>query len=218
MPAGDWDYFLSYVVNQQNPSSGAEALVVSGMAHGGSNSVHIVGGQQPAMITRPLPDGTNRMYLRAWFYMSEKLGNYPQSSNANHETLIGIRGEPGGANREVRFGEIKGTLGTNEVPSDNIAPTMDQWNSGAEIPGGQWVCIEVAFLGDAAYNELHAWADGELVHSVTAADQWQNGAMPANWMNGMFTEAILGWHSFSSRENEIWIDDIVASTERVGCD
>ena len=32
---------------------------------------------------------------------------------------------------------------------------------------------------------LNAWSDGTLVHSITRPD-WQNGALPATWMNGMF--------------------------------
>jgi len=212
-PAG-WDTFIAWNKNGQNPSGGAQALVESTRAHSGTKSVHFIGGSNPAQLTRPLPNGTNKLYVRAWFYMTRQLGMNP---GANHETLIGIRKLTGGANDEVRFGEIKGVIGTNEVPTDNISPKMDVWGMGPVVSANAWHCIEVAFLGDGAQHTLHAWADGTLVHEVTAGDQWQNGAMPANWLDGKFVEVVLGWHSFSSANNDVWMDDLILSTSPIGC-
>ena len=213
-PAG-WDNFIGYVKNNpQNPQGDVMAVVDGARAHGGTKSVHFKGGSSPAMITRPLPANTNKLYVRAWFYMSRQLGMNP---NANHETLIGIRKTTGNANDEVRFGEIKGVIGTNEVPTDNISPKMAQWGMGPVIPANSWQCIEVAFLADQAQHTLYAWHGGTMVHSITAGDQWQNGAMPANWMNGKFVEVILGWHSFSNANADIWMDDLALSTGPIGC-
>ena len=164
----------------------------------------------------PLPAGTNRLFVRAMVFLEVQLGNNP-SPSANHETLICIRGTPGGANDEIRFGEIKGAIGTNEVPSDNISPQMDQWNGGPSVSPNEWHCFEVDFLGDQPQNELHARVDGQEVHAVTAPDQWQNGMLPANWMNGKFDEVIFGWHSFSNVQTNVWMDDIVLSTQAIGC-
>jgi hypothetical protein len=217
-PAG-WDNFIAYIKNGQNPNGTALALVDETRAHGGTKSVKIHGGQQPAMIVKALPANTTRLYVRAWVYNSRQLGMVP---NANHETLIGIRGTSGSANNEVRFGEIKGVIGTNEVPTDNISPKMDRWGMGPVIPANTWACIEVAFLGDLPTHELRAWHNGMLVHEVTSsgADQWQNGAMPSmTWMNGKFTEVILGWQSFTGGQAEvdIWMDDIILSNSAIGC-
>ena len=215
-PTG-WDNFVAWNKNGMNPSGDTLALVDDSKAHSGKNSMHFHGGANPAMITKALPMGTNKLYVRGWFFMSRSLGA-TTSTSANHETMIGIRGESGSASNEVRFGEIKGALGTNEVPSDNISPEMDLWNKGPTIPGNTWVCIEVAFIGDKTPNELHAWHNGTEVHSITAGNQWQNGTMPDTWLNGKFVEVILGWHSFSSSTADIWLDDLVLSTEPVGCD
>jgi len=212
-PAG-WDTFIAWNKNGQNPSGGAQALVDSTRAHSGTKSVYFIGGQNPAQITRPLPSGTNKLYVRAWFYMTRQLGMNP---NANHETLIGIRKLTGGANDEVRFGEIKGVIGTNEVPTDNISPKMDRWGMGPVVSANTWHCFEVAFLADGAQHTLHGWVDGTLVHEITAGDQWQNGTMPATWLDGKFVEVVLGWHSFSSANNEVWMDDLVLSNAPIGC-
>ena len=172
------------------------------------------GGQQPAQLTRPLPTGTNKLYARAWIWFTRQLGMNP---GANHETLLGIRKAVGSANDEVRFGEIKGVIGTNEVPSDNISPKMAQWGMGPVVAPNGWRCIEVAFLADQAQHTLTAWADGVMVHAITAPDQWQNGNLPANWMNGKFVEFIMGWQSFSGVDTDLWIDDVVLSNSPIGC-
>ena len=111
--------------------------------------------------------------------MNRQLGANP---GANHETLMGVRGDPGSANNEVRFGEIKGVIGTNEVPSDNISPQQDQWGQGPIAAAEQWNCIEVGFLGDSLPHKVNAWVNGELVHSIDDTDQWNNGAMSENWL------------------------------------
>jgi hypothetical protein len=211
-----WDDFVGWQKNNTNntPSAANFAVVDSEQAFNSSNAIHFKGGSNPAQITRPLPSGTSRIYVSARVYMTRQLGQNP---GANHETLIAIRGESGAANDEIRFGEIKGVIGTNEVPSDNISPLMDQWGMGPVVPANTWACFEVAFLGDAAQHELHAWVDGVEVHSITVPDQWQNGAMPATWMDGKFLEVVFGWHSFSSQDIDVWMDDITVATARQGC-
>jgi hypothetical protein len=209
-----WDTFIAWNKNGHNPSGDTLALIDDTRAHSGTKSVHYHGGGNPAQITRPLPANTTKLYVRAWIYMTRQLGMNP---GANHETLIGIRKTTGGANDEVRFGEIKGVIGTNEVPTDNIAPTMDRWGMGPAISANAWHCYEVAFLADTPQHTLHAWVDGTLVHEVTAPDQWQNGVMPATWLDGKFVEVILGWHSFSSATNDVWLDDLVLSNAPIGC-
>jgi hypothetical protein len=213
-PTG-WDNFIAWNKNGMNPSGDTLALVDETRARSGKRSMHFHGGQNPAQITKALPTGTNKLYVRAYFWMTRQLGN---NAMGNHETLIAIRGMSGGANDEVRFGEIKGTIGTNEVPSDNIAPKMEQWYKGMSVPANEWACIEVAFLADQAQHALHAWHNGTLVHEITSGDQFQNGTMPANWLNGKFLEIVLGWHSFSSNTIDVWMDDLVLSNERIGCE
>jgi hypothetical protein len=166
------------------------------------------------MIGRSLALGTNRLFVRAYVFLSRQLGMNP---GANHETLIALRKDPSGANDEIRFGEIKGVIGTNEVPTDNISPLMARWGQGPVMAANTWVCVEVAFLGDQPQHVLRAWADGQQVHEVTMGNQWQNGAMPATWLQGKFVQVLFGWHSFSGAEVDLWLDDVVLATERVGC-
>ncbi len=218
-PAG-WDNFIAYNYKTTNPDSdGSSALVDATHTHNGSKyAVHFkVTGSDPVLLERALPAGTNHLNVRAYFYLTTAMGDLPMSGGDNHETLLGLTADPTSANTQVRFGQIKGVIGTNQVPSDNIAPIMADWYGGPVISANTWHCIEVEFAGDATYNSLYAWVDGTLVHSITAATDWQNGALAANWMNGMFVDAMFGWQSFSSIATELWMDDLALSTGSIGC-
>ena len=208
-PAG-WHNFIAYNTDAANPQTNLQAIVDTTRPHLGKNSLHVKGDMNPAFLTLPLPANINKLYVRGYFYMTRKLGQNP---GANHETLFGIRKDK---DTEIRFGEIKGVLGVNEVPSDNITPKMDQWGKGPLIAANKWVCIEGAFIGDKAQHEVHGWADGTEVISVTSGDQWNN-VEPATFLNGYWKEFMIGWQSFSNAANELWIDDLVLSPTRVNC-
>lgn len=212
LPSG-WDNFIGYVKNGANPQGENLIAIDTSKKHGGAGSVHFHGGSTPTMLTRPLPANTNKLYVRVWIWVSRQLGN---NKDGNHETLFGVRKTSGQADNEVRFGEIKGALGLNEVPSDALSLKPELWNMGPSIPKDQWVCLEAAFLGDKATHEFYAWADGTEVHKVTGPSQW-HAPMPADFLTGKFGEFIIGWHSFSNFTADVWADDLVLSTERVGC-
>jgi hypothetical protein len=218
-PSG-WDNFIAYNYKTTNPQGdGTGALADNAHTHNASKlAVHFkASGSNPVFLERPLPSGTNHLYIRAYFYLANQLGMQPSSGGDNHETLLGITADPTNVNTQIRFGQIKGVIGTNQVPSDNIAPVMAQWYSGPVISAGSWHCIQVEFAGNATYNSLYAYSDGTLVHSITAATDWQNGALAANWMNGMFTDVMFGWQSFSGMANDVWMDDVAMSTGPVSC-
>jgi hypothetical protein len=220
-----WDNLIAYNKNGMNPSGTTLALVDEMRAHGGTKAVHFHGDSNPAQLVKALDAGMTKLYVRVWVYMTRKLGQQT-STSANHETLIALRSVSGGVNNEVRFGEIKGAVGVNEVPTDNISPTMDKWHqaTGPVVPADTWVCLEVAFLADSSPNQLKSWLGGTTLYDVTGAgtDQWQNGAMVPTWVQNHFggspSELVIGWQSFSGAENDVWMDDLVLSTTPIGCD
>jgi polyisoprenoid-binding protein YceI len=212
-PAG-WSTFIAWVFNGNNSqSSGNYALIDNSKSYSGSNSIHFRGGQNPAQIVRTLPSGMQRLHMRAYVNMSKVMGN---DAGDNHEHIMGIK-KTADANNEVRVGQIKGVLGTNESVFDNIAPKQSQWWSGQQLSANKWYCIETAYYADTSYDELYFWVDGKLVHSVTSGNDWNNGAAPANWLSDKFTYAMFGFHSFSSNTADVWMDDIVLSTQPIGC-
>jgi hypothetical protein len=222
-PAG-FDNLINYNYKTTNPQTdGSGSAVVDNMhTHNGSKlAVHFSaqGGSVMALLERPLPAGTNHLYVRAYFYLASSIGDEPASSGDNHETLLGITADPTNANTQIRFGQIKGAIGTNESVSDNIAPVQADWNIGTLISASAWHCIEVELDGTSAYNSLYAYSDGALVHSITSAADWAHGpGLPGNWMNGYFADVFFGWQSFGSMKNDVWMDDVAMSTTgRIGC-
>lgn len=212
LPTG-WDNFIGYVKNGMNPQGEYLVAIDTAKKHGGAGSVHFHGGSTPAMLTRPLPANTNKLYVRVWVWLSRQLGN---NKDGNHETLLGIRKNSGTADNEIRFGEIKGAIGVNEVPTDALSLKPELWNMGPSIPKEKWVCLEAAFLGDKPTHEFYAWADGTEVHKIVGASQW-HAPVAADFLTGKFNEFIIGWHSFSGFTADVWADDLVLSTERIGC-
>lgn len=212
-PAG-WENFIGWVPNNGNTASGAQyALVDSTKAYTGTKSVHFKGGAAPAQLIRQLPAGTQRLYTRAYVNMSVAMGNV---AGDNHEHILGLK-KTKDANDEIRVGQIKGVLGTNHIPSDNIAPKMSQWYSGPQMAANTWYCVEVDYLADQAYDTLRMRVNGNEVHSITSSSDWNNGALAADWMSDKFNYVMFGFHSFSGRSADVWMDDIVVSTQPIGC-
>ena len=185
--------------------------IETGKAWAGQKAIHFKG--SPAQIIRKLPAGIQRIHMRAYVNLSKQMGNEP---NDNHEHIMGLKKTPD-ANNEIRVGQIKGVLGTNEVPSDNIAPTMDKWYSGTQLNPNTWYCLETAIYADTAYNQLYMWVDGQLVHSIKSPTDWNNGALSANWASDKFNYVMFGFHSFSGNTADVWMDNIVVSTQPIGC-
>ena len=225
-PAG-FDNLIAYNFNATNPqgdistptSSGSGAVADNTHTHNGSKmAVHFHGASNPAFLELKLASGINHLYSRVWVYSSLQLGNGPSSDN--HETLLGITGDPGSVNNQVRFGMIKGAIGTNQSATDDISPLQAKWNMPPVITANAWHCIELELDGTAAYNVLNAYSDGTLVHSITAGTDWQNGALKntPNWLSGIFTDFMFGYQSFSSTTADVWMDDLALSTTgRIGC-
>ena len=212
-PSG-WENFIGWVPNNSNTSTGAQyALIDSTKSYNGGKSIHFKGGAAPAQIIRALPAGTQRLYTRAYVNMSVAMGNV---AGDNHEHILGLK-KTKDANDEIRVGQIKGVLGTNHIPSDNIAPKMSQWYSGPQMAANTWYCVEVDYLADQAYDTLRMRVNGNEVHSITSSSDWNNGALAADWMSDKFNYVMFGFHSFSGRSADVWMDDIVVSTQPIGC-
>jgi hypothetical protein len=213
-PVG-WQNFISWVANNSNTVSGSQfALIDNSKSYNGSKSVHFKGGSNPAQILRAVPSGTQRLYTRAYVNMSVAMGNV---ANDNHEHIFGTRRTLDDIGQEIRAGQIKGVLGVNQVPSDNLSPKMDKWYSGFQMAANTWYCVETAYLADESYDTFHMWVDGNLVHTIDSADDWNNGALEADWMYDRLNYVLFGFHSFSNRNADVWMDELVVSTQPIGC-
>jgi hypothetical protein len=105
--------------------------------------------------------------------------------------------------------------------SETASPTIDCGKSGtAGYPEKSWVCAEWQF--DGPNNEMHYWINGQAQTSVDVIKVGGGctGTQPAGgvWQAPAFNKLMIGWYAqpFPSAI-DVWIDDIVVSTERVGC-
>lgn len=215
IPSG-WGSFTNYTPNLS--SANQTVFVDSANARSGQKSLKVNGGANgPSQIFKALPSNLDQLYMRAWFYMSASMGNHPTD---NHEHIMGTRRSENDAGQEIRVGQGKGHLGFSLVtqnPSyDAISPASGQWNSGPSTPTNGWYCVEAGFDPSQPYDELYMWVDGVEVNAVRDASDWHQN-VHASWMDGLMNYAFFGWHSFSGRSTEMWIDDIVVSTQPIGC-
>lgn len=107
-----------------------------------------------------------------------------------------------------------------DMPCDNGPECCWGNHFGPEDPvgldRGRWVCLELTQRLNTpgeADGEMAFWVDGELAHRQTGM-QWRDVAelgLNKAWLQ----HYIAGGDAEQS--NRIWFDDVVVSTERIGC-
>ena len=76
-PAG-WDNFIGYNYKATNPMGGLGAVADGTHTHNGSKlAAHFKSDGGMVFLERPLPSGTNHLFVRAYFYMTRQLGMGP---------------------------------------------------------------------------------------------------------------------------------------------
>ncbi|BCE01972.1 PKD domain-containing protein [Marinicellulosiphila megalodicopiae] len=222
-PAG-WSIFADYQKNPYIGNYNTKINVISTDSNSGEKSLRIIGPENgPMQIFKALPASANKIYTRVYVKQTLQMGGL---ANTNHDHIIALRSDdPNPANKEVRWGEAKGAIGTtlvNNNPNiDDGAPDPQSENFGEHIVNAdQWYCLEVGFDDTQEVSKLYSWADGVLVHSIEQNSDFTNikDSVDDHWMSDMFHEIVFGWHSFSQNQNTLYFDDIVVSTERIGCD
>jgi hypothetical protein len=95
------------------------------------------------------------------------------------------------------------------------------------VTAGQWVGWEWEFDGTA--DEAHLWIDGQAMTEVDAVKNGKQCQGPGfmgrpmmatyKWESPeVWDELLVGWEQYQDTPaQELWIDDVVMSTERVGC-
>lgn len=209
----NWSFYHRY--SQQNPNTN-DVSVVEGNG-GKAVMVKDIGGQAPSFITyEPAnPESITQLYIRAMVKPSRALGN---DSGINHSHFIATQKTPYSSNdAEFRFGEVKKGLGIGTSQPDDLAPSGQATanHSTALIPADTWSCIEVGIHTEGD-DKVTSWMNDELLIEVGGDTPWQNGA-GSEFMQGAFNLVLLGWHGFSASTSHMMFDDIVISTERIGC-
>lgn len=215
-PAG-WGNFVGWQANNTGNAKewGNYALVDETDAYTGKRAAHFkTNNGSPALLVRPLPTGLQRVYLRAYVKMNVQLGN--RVGIDNHEHIMGLKASAVSAGGDIGVGQVKGNLGTFYAPTDTF--TLAAANPGLKVlQPNTWYCIETAFIGAKSYNQLFMRVNGNVAHSITTNQDWASNSMGNAWLEDKFNFVMFGFHGFSSRDAEVWMDDIVVSVDPIGC-
>ena len=224
VPAG-WGTNVNY---SQSSADSSDALqhsdiftVVDDVAYSGSKSVLVSGSDQTKRYLFKDITGLEEelMYIRLYVRSAEYIGNRADES-MNHNHFLAISDGDQYNEQEIRIGEMKGAIGVNESISDDLYPKYEYWWGKTETTRMQadtWYCVEAGFdnTGDSSSQKI--WIDDELVADIDSADDFNNGAIASQWLTDRFNRIDIGWASWNTYANTLYFDDIVVSTERIGC-
>jgi hypothetical protein len=105
--------------------------------------------------------------------------------------------------------------------TETALPTIDCGKSGPTgYPEKSWVCAEWKF--DGPNNEMHYWLNGQAQTGVDVVKVGGGctGTQPTGgvWQAPVFNKLMLGWYAQPfNAPIELWLDDVVIGTERIGC-
>jgi hypothetical protein len=166
------------------------------------------------------PAVATEMYGRAMVYL-------PVLPNADvHWTFIQGEGRAadGTHNALYRYGgqhENGAQLMANYETTDP-GPNTDCWDHSASLlPVAQWTCVEWHFIVPS--NEMQFWLNGtELtdIHVTGMGEGCVANDLGGQWLAPpAFQTLYLGWEHYQQTMNpiDLWMDDIVVDTRRVGC-
>jgi hypothetical protein len=90
------------------------------------------------------------------------------------------------------------------------------------IPVRRWACVEWHF--DIASNEMRFWIDGRqivrVVNRAAAANACKGDDLAGQWLAPpRFDSLYMGFERYgdSANDQDLWIDDVALSRQRVGC-
>ena len=86
------------------------------------------------------------------------------------------------------------------------------------FPVGRWFCLEIMMLANTLGEhdgEMAYWVDDELVHLETGM-MWRT--IDELSMNRVRVQHYITESDAEGHSNRVWFDDVVVSTERIGCE
>lgn len=153
------------------------------------------------------PIDGNHVFGRVWVRFDNAVPN-------THSYMINSSGALDGSQARYRLDVNGGRLNSRYTHT-----TVEQhggWRKlGLDAVADTWVCYE--WEHDGSTNSMRYWFDGEL-----DLDMEVDGAVEdPPWVAPVFDNFELGFHTYQAPTNsdtfDIWFDDLVIATERIGC-
>jgi hypothetical protein len=223
-PAAPW---------QNSTGSGASVRVDGVQAFSGRQAVH---------VNAP----PNAGYRRGYFSLEQGSSNvFPALSRGMfgrammwldatpnavaHWTIIQAEGRAADGTHDAYYrygGQQQGGAGIMANYETNMGVSTDCYShSATRMPTQSWACVEWRFA--VATNEMQMWLNGTELNDLHVIDRPTSAGSGClgNGVNGewlappAFQTLHLGWEQYQQHSNDtnLWVDDVVISTERVGC-
>jgi hypothetical protein len=181
--------------------------------------VHAAGGGRAYLQIAPFAPPGNSFYGRAFVYVTA----FPSAPAFAHFTHVEAAGQGGGVVRPLGGQFVPApTAGTSlwGVGADGGATgDWTDWQTTTPAESGRWQCLEWQL--DAADNAMHVWIDGVDRPELSASTK-DHGGNQVDFVFPGFTSVWVGWWLYqggtSPAEFDLWYDDLVLATARVGCD
>ena len=159
------------------------------------------------------PVAGNAFYVRAYVWLARPL----PITNFNVITAAGtIAGTSESASYRMGGQAVPwGDPGAPRVLRANYQPLDRPQRSATEVPRGRWACWE--WHVDGANDAARFWLDGERLRDLDIT----RDTRPGPWTAPEYGRLDLGFghgHDDPAERFEVWIDDVVVSTTRIGCE
>lgn len=205
----------------------ATVVVDATKPHAGSSALHITSsGQTPqgaiAKAGAPLfPIAGNVYFGRLMMWLTQAPMGGVHWNNVQSAGFLPVSTQWSKYGWGGMFGTILAGYTIRTHPDDMQAAIDCSKPSKMALPEKQWTCFEWQF--DGAGNQMHLWLNGALVSDadvITTGTQCVTPEPPNNvWQAPAFANVTIGWLQYqqSSTSIDLWMDDLVLATERVGC-
>jgi hypothetical protein len=184
----------------------------------GTRSLHLQagGGQASRIFVQGFAPPNNSFFGRMNVFVEQ----FPTGPAYAHFVMVEATGQSGERVRPIggQFIPDVGNLTMWGVGSDGGATgDWTAWRETALTANGRWLCMEWEM--DAAANSVDVRIDGVLKPELSVSTTSHDGN--GNFIFPTFNNIWLGWTVFQGGTTppqfNVYLDDIVLSTERVGC-
>ena len=169
-----------------------------------------------AFLQRPLATAATTVFVRFMMYTA----SYPSSSGVHTRLLrIGTAAgtAAGTAENSYSLSSYNGTA-IEKVNSIYLRDTGTHFNDAGNK--NHWICweFEIDKTGGAGKVTPHIWQDGRQL-SLSVAGSATHGMTSPSWDPISIEVLVLGLDGFQVDpvRADFWIDDLVVSSQRVGC-
>jgi hypothetical protein len=205
---------------QTTTASGSDTLTIDATHVHGTKSLAVhVNSNEFAYIKLPsFAPPNNSFFGRVYAWVTA----FPTAPPYAHFTMVEAAGQPSSAGVIRPIGgqyDPQGMAADWGVGSDQ-GPTGDwtNWKPSAPAQAGKWLCLEWEMR--ASDDGINVWVDG-VAKTELSVTTTMHGGNNVNFVFPTWQSIWFGWWLYQANptpnQYDLWYDDIVLSTTRVGC-